>query len=68
MVTSSGSFIGSTLGSNELYVDRNTIGISLGDTYVASIGISVDLSYGVIVGEDMGIIYGNIWVRRLGGS
>ena len=40
---------------------RNIFGLDSGGTDVASMGSS----YGVIGGEDLGVIYGKIWVIKL---
>ena len=60
--------VGIILGENESYIDGTTVGLSLGDTYVAPLGSSVVSTNGVTVGEYMGIIYGKIQVLSIGGA
>ena len=63
-----GSVVGIILGENESYIDRTTVGLSLGDTYVAPLGSFFVSTNGVTVGEYMGIIYGKIQVLSIGGA
>ena len=44
------------------------MGVALGGTYVAPMGKYVVRANGVISGEDLGIIYGKIQGRSIGGE
>ena len=68
LVTYIWSLLGIIHGPNKLSVDRNLVGIAPGDADVAPMCSSIGRSYGVRVQEDLGMIYGNICGRRIGGS
>ena len=64
--TSFGYLLGIRILSNEGFGYSTTVGLSLGETYMAPIEISYGIVGGVILGEDLIMIYGRIQVIRRG--